>query len=1239
MRKSFARSAVAVLTLLVMLVQGTWVLAGTTGRLSGTVTDAGAPVAGATVAISSPSQSASATTDQQGRFAFLSLAPDTYTVTISKAGYQTLASAGVTIQADQSADLTFPVSRTLRQIGSTTSRASTDVVRPGQTQDVYSVNAGTQTTVQALGGGGNLNNAYSAIASVPGVVVPYGGAGWGQVTFIHGASYSQVGYEFDGIPVNRAFDNYNSNTLSNLGQQELQVVTSGSTAASASATVAGLISQVIRTGTYPGTKNLSLGLGSPTKYNSTQFDIGGSTPSRSFSYYFGVSGYDQNYRYGDQFNGGLQLSPAFLSENEYTTTKSFPQGIYSPCDATGSSTAMPPGGYDPGCALYNQLPFATAAIASVRDREGIANLHFGLPHRSGDGRDDIQVLYSGSYLLSKDYTSINDQQPLIGNLLNLFGVTPTWGDGYYVNAPFGAPAAGVTKQQYFFPSSPTGRAFQAPFPADIRDGTTNDSEIVKVQYQKNFANSYLRIFGYTSYSDWLQNAPAFGALAPVAVVAPISRDYELIAHTRGGEIQFATQLNPKNQAIATLNYVTAGVVRDNNSEFTNANGTAVSNYTNGSLCYSKTTGAIASCYSSATTGTFANPNPAVTVPVAGASFVITDPGPKGTYNTVAPKFLTASITDEIRPNDKLVANLGLRLERFEYDRTPTNSADYTYWFNQAANTFCYDLRTQQPLFAATKPGVANTQPTLAQGYNNTCGVAGAGPTGRVDPATGDPVGNPNGQFGTTAYTGVSAGTLVRQVLEPRLGATYSVNPDTVIRGSAGLYSTPFNTATVQYLNLSAKGAASFDFQNFFGFGFNSPTHDFDPSKSYNLDLSLEKHIRGTDMSYKISPFYRYTKNQYQDFLIGPGFVSSIPTGNETAYGLELQFRKGDPSRNGLSGQLSYTYTNAFMKFNQLANGTNVVTPVNQTVDQFNALTAVGNRAGQTGAPCYVPNPGGLNAAAPAGYCTPTGGANNTPALTAAGAAAGAIVNPYYNMSPAGYFNEGAPYPVYQTFPSANGADGSVDIGQTIAEPHAFSGFLNYRHDRFTAALAGTATIGNPSANGFARYGSPYDVIGQDPRTCYQNQQTAGIASAQNPGLANWASCEASIGQYGALYIPNPQTGHFDGFGEFRAPWLVNLNLQFGYDFSKRVHANLVLANVLTRCFGGSKTPWSTAYPANGQVCTYLPNPGYVSNFYNGSGPLDAAANGIASPAQNLQSFGAVGSALPFQAFFQLQLKL
>ena len=410
MSRSLTRSLVAVFVLFAMLVQGTWVLAGTTGQMAGTITDAQSnqPIAGATITLTSPSQNASTTSDAQGKFSFLSLAPDTYAVTVSKTGYQAYTQGGVTVIADQTQSLSFPVAKTLASIGKTTARAATDVVRPGTVQDVYALNATQAQTVQALGGGGNLNTAYGALLSVPGVVLPYGGNGTqGQVIFIHGASYAQVGYDFDGIPVNRAFDNYNANSLSNLGQQELQVVTSGSSASSSTASVAGLISQVIRTGTTPGFTTLNLQLGAPAAFHSGQVEIGGATKNRNFSYYAGLLRWDQSNRYFDPFNGGLSLGEegAVNTFTGPTQVANLP-GVFPNCIvprngnktidpfalAPGSPGYIAPGsGGDPGCALYNNVPLNIGGASDTHDTEAVVNLHFGLPRRAGL-KDDIQLL-------------------------------------------------------------------------------------------------------------------------------------------------------------------------------------------------------------------------------------------------------------------------------------------------------------------------------------------------------------------------------------------------------------------------------------------------------------------------------------------------------------------------------------------------------------------------------------------------------------------------------------------------------------------------------------------------------------------------------------------------------------------------------------------------------------------------------------------------------------------------------
>ncbi len=87
-------------------------LAGTTGALRGVVTDQRhAPVAGATVVVTSPAQREQTVTDAAGRFGFISLMPATYAVTIIRREYGTLAIQDVAVSADATTSMVARVSR------------------------------------------------------------------------------------------------------------------------------------------------------------------------------------------------------------------------------------------------------------------------------------------------------------------------------------------------------------------------------------------------------------------------------------------------------------------------------------------------------------------------------------------------------------------------------------------------------------------------------------------------------------------------------------------------------------------------------------------------------------------------------------------------------------------------------------------------------------------------------------------------------------------------------------------------------------------------------------------------------------------------------------------------------------------------------------------------------------------------------------------------------------------------
>jgi hypothetical protein len=117
--------------------------AGTTGELTGTVTDGASqrPVAGAEVVASSPSQNERTVSDAAGRFAFVSLFPDTYTVVVNRAGYVATAYPGIVVHADAAATLTISLQRRLRIVTVILDHhyVGTNYPRPGVTADVYRV--------------------------------------------------------------------------------------------------------------------------------------------------------------------------------------------------------------------------------------------------------------------------------------------------------------------------------------------------------------------------------------------------------------------------------------------------------------------------------------------------------------------------------------------------------------------------------------------------------------------------------------------------------------------------------------------------------------------------------------------------------------------------------------------------------------------------------------------------------------------------------------------------------------------------------------------------------------------------------------------------------------------------------------------------------------------------------------------------------------------------------------------
>ncbi len=1327
LRVALRRGLVAFLITASMLCQGTWALASTTGGISGTVTDTttGRAVADATVTAISPSESSTATTDNGGNFHFLTLAPDTYTISATKTGYNSASQSGITVFADQTHTLTLGISPALRTIANVTARAAGNLVKPGTTSDVYSVNAATQQVVSGSGGGFNLNQAYSGIYSQPGVTSYIGNAGWGQVFYIRGSSYSQIGYEFDGVPVNRAFDNYQADSLSSLGQQELQVYTGGSPSGASSATLGGFINQVIKTGTYPGFGTLKGGIGAPGFYHALTAEAGGSNPARTFSYYVGIQGYNQHFPSGTWANmsnispDGLNSYGLFDSSEAANTigglacvintgcpdgggwSGQYVNGPYGPCQSSGANAGEPvgyttasPGPFNGTC--FGYYPWTTF-LSEIFERDNVVNLHFAIPHHNDTGRDDVQLLYDNSLQYQPNGDSIMDAGGLtyLNNLLKPFGIYSTTGNpnpglcGYentfglgcatigspipYLDtkifAPgsfFGQPVASTSTVPYYYPNSPTNRALNTPgsptigLAAGLKDAVENDVGIVKAQYTKNIgSNAYARLFGYSFYSDWLIGGPVAASTcyidgllcgftnANYGLGSAGTADYELATHTRGAEFQFADQINPQNLLRFTANYTTAGVTRWNNGSWEAGyagSRTGISNLTNGNatnpMCFSRTSGAQASCYTSSTYGTPQDPmrgqpeDPcAAGILPAGsaaclnhATWQVTVPSGQGTFNSVQPVFNSMSLEDEFKPSDKLDLNIGMRFESYQYKLANLNNPEFNFWFNETAQVVCYDPATQQPMFTPLAPGQP-VPPALVQ--TGPLGSCGKGPSGQEGL---HPVGSASLCNGTTAvdcgtllYTAKGPNQFTHTMFSPRVGLTYTLSPDDVLRFSAGKFTQPTPTAFEQYSDQSGKRASNFDFSRFWGLGFFTPAHDNPVQYSNNYDFSWEHRFKNSDVTMKVSPYYRDTHNQTVTLVLSPGFVSGVNVGHQHSYGVEFQLQKGDPSRDGWSGALSYTYTKALIQYGNLPNGTNQIDYLNNYTKAFNALTSAGG-----GSPCYS---GGAGVACPANFA-----ANPT-----------VVVNPYYNMPQQALLARNGWYVTYPNEPPTDPGLGQVN---SAIWPHQIVAWLQYRRGKWAIAPNFNLAAG-------AYYGAPNDIYGTDPRSCAQNETAATTAQGTPvPGITGAAAgnCDfltagpTSFTSSGFLAIPNPYTGTMDNMGQFQQPWQLNIGALVRYEVSPKVTANLTLTNLYNWCFGGSNTAWSSAFKPNQWVCGYQNvngnyvgplsgQPGYGGGFYYGSSPT-SASNGSPTYTNSFNfPYAPYSGALPFQAYFELQIKL
>ncbi len=1187
MKRVCPRQVAIALTLFVAFVcQETRALAGTTGGLSGYVLDAdtSAPVAGAMVTASAPTGSATVTSDAAGHFSFLTLGPDTYTVTASKTGYQTASVPGQIVFADTVQTVTVRLTAALKTIAHVTSAGAGALVKSGTTSDVYSVNSSTQQSVAALGGGGSLNQAYSAIATMPGANVVPNQSGYFETVYIRGGDYDQVGYEFDGVPVLRSFDNYGSSSANSLGNAEVQVYTGATPANSESAGLSGFINQVIKSGTYPGYAQISGGIGTPEFYHRAAVEAGGATPDRLFSYYVGIAGSNQTFNYVNN-NNGSEYQP-WLGSNAQISN------FAPPCTATVKYFSCAPGlaNYQPICLLGNLAcvgpgemalaPIQYSAVqgnfSTIYARDVVANFHIGIPHRNDAGRDDIQILYDNESLNNQLYESGADfASPQCGSLggvacatylygPQLFPNVPTWSCPSNIGGTFSSAGLNALKNcvtSYGYPNAVNPGTYTNPntAPGTDRDATRNQTAIGKVQYTKNFGSTaFLRVYGYTFYSAWDLAGTYGGVDCNFNCLVP--PDYELDTHTRGVSANFQDQINEQNLVSLQGSFTTATLTRMNN-HFLNVPGEPAAVIVNpkdpySGYCYGGTptpAGALPVVDCALTAGspttfgyqTFgaigAGALPSVSAqscaipgkPQYGSacSYMVAENGSNAEITPgLVPNFYGWSLTDQFRPSDRWLFNIGARLDTFNFAGgnqvvPPVGGGGpqaRAFWWNAFNLDNCQN----------TKTGFVSPNPS----------------PGKVCPA---------GSISTYLENQTNQ-NFTYNIWQPRLAGTFTADPNNVIRFSAGRYTEAANTAFEQY-GTWEEDSADFIGPTFLQYGRNTPGYPIVPQTSDNYDLSWEHHIKGTDWSFKVTPFLRQTQDQLQLFFLNvvEHFVSALNAGDQRSQGFELQAQKGDFSHNGISGLLSFAYTNAYIKYGPVNPfGGTVLAGVNQGIAQYNAYTAACARNPTN------PNCGSTSNGSPANACYTTTGTPATPVSvvgTKINCHAGDFVNPYWLAPIQSIINTSQNFWPYDLFP---GTTGFPTAYSSYLAPYVASLVLNYKRDKF-------AITPSFQFQGGTKYGYPLSSVGIDPAAC------AGVL----PGTQryNAAAC------HGVVNIPDPYTGVFDNLGTFTQPNIFMMNLQLSYDVSPQIQLVGTVANIVNYCFGGTPEPWTVN---DGNICSY-----------------------------------------------------
>lgn len=272
-----ARKALIVFTVALMTLFAVAAYCGTTGIISGTVTDSatGDKLAGVNIIVEGTNLTT--VTDKNGYYVITNVPPGDYNVTAGLVGYSD-ALANISIIMDVTIPLDFAMEQAVAQEEEVVVTESRPMVRHDVIPTMYVIENTQEAMIRTTPG--MMFQAPGVVMTQPGVVPDEYG-----YPHIRGGRENQIGWMIDGIPVTETILNGFGTNLVTLGMDKMEIFVGGYRPEYGNA-VSGVLNQVVKTGrTAPGF--MTEALTGDLSFKGFHSEIGGAT-QKGLDYYAGA---------------------------------------------------------------------------------------------------------------------------------------------------------------------------------------------------------------------------------------------------------------------------------------------------------------------------------------------------------------------------------------------------------------------------------------------------------------------------------------------------------------------------------------------------------------------------------------------------------------------------------------------------------------------------------------------------------------------------------------------------------------------------------------------------------------------------------------------------------------------------------------------------------------------------------------------------------------------------------------